>query len=372
MIKYINTNDRLYGIDDFFDLASRKEELRCKIEIVDDVKLYIFNYMVVMPDTFDTPLSREFRGTVFDENGNCICRPFHKFFNIGEKEFTQPNNIDWDLIDYASPKIDGSIMIPVLINDKIFWKSKKSFKSYIVEMMLKEIRFSDYFMKRLKIMLQSDMTPMYEYATPNNQIVIKYDKPQLQELAIRSIQTGVYHSFPRNFGFNNISFYRNKKCIDIIKTMEDCEGVVLFNGFKNDFYKIKTQWYLDRHHMLDQISYRHVINMILDETIDDVISSLNLNQIGEKRIKNINELIREVNGEKLEIINAVEEVVYSIKSIKQSEQAAVKYIKNCIKKDMQNFVFKRFRDRDYSEDLNKHLRYKYFKKYSGKIFRMGE
>jgi tRNA splicing ligase len=144
MIQIKNKN---YSFDDFIELTKKKEEIKCKEEIIDGQKVYIFSYMVSMENTFDSDLARECRGIVFDENKNCICRPFHKFFNVGEKEFTLPDKIDWNNIDHVGIKHDGSMLTPVFINNKIYFKSKKSFYSDVVTLFYQEIVLGEFLEK---------------------------------------------------------------------------------------------------------------------------------------------------------------------------------------------------------------------------------
>ncbi|CAO4143290.1 hypothetical protein [Methylorubrum extorquens] len=73
-----------------------------KIEHIDDVTPHVsfdkgfvvsrrpdhtvIDYVFALPETFDTPIARECRGLKFDRDGLLIGRPFHKFFNLGERE----------------------------------------------------------------------------------------------------------------------------------------------------------------------------------------------------------------------------------------------------------------------------------------------
>ena len=93
-------------ISQFDETLKTKEEIRLKKEKIGNHEFSIISYMIAMPNTFNSLLSRECRGIVFNEKGEVVSRPFHKFFNIGEKEFTQPNKLK-NIIGY-SKKIDGS------------------------------------------------------------------------------------------------------------------------------------------------------------------------------------------------------------------------------------------------------------------------
>ena len=55
----------------------------------------VINYNVMMADTFDCNIRRECRGIIFgSKTGDIIRRPFHKFFNVNEREETQDHVVD--------------------------------------------------------------------------------------------------------------------------------------------------------------------------------------------------------------------------------------------------------------------------------------
>jgi len=288
-----------FKLEDFIKLSQEKKEIRHFVEKVNNQNLHIFHYMIATTDLFKTEIERECRGVVFNDDGVCICRPFHKFFNIGEKEETLPENINWQSIKYISSKIDGSLVTPVIIDDKIFWKTKKSFYSEIACKIQKAwdnkerwiYKYNDY----IQLAISNFSTPLFEYISPDNRIVIDYgQEEQLISIGSRSMDTGKYFLNKDICNFYYSNFLKEKQgaykyFIENIKETPLIEGYVLYTEFGENIYKIKTQWYLDRHHLLSSLSYREIIKMIAEEKIDDIISELRLkgfiNQI--KIIENI-------------------------------------------------------------------------------------
>jgi len=296
-------------LSQFIKLIEERDEIKIKEEIVDGKILSIVSYIIVKNDTFETPLSREVRGLVFDKKtGSCLSRPFHKFFNVDENQFSLRENIDWENA-FIGTKHDGSMAIPVVINGKIFWKTKKSFYSDVA------IKINQFWNNEIKQKDRQEIankiwrayehgnTLIYEFVAPNNRIVLKYDKTNLIYLAERNIETGEYihyhsskvnsidikYSYPE-IGEDNISL---NDFIDKVKTMEEIEGFVISD--KKDFYKIKTDWYFSRHKVISGLSGKFIVYSTLNEEIDDIIGFI-------KQMK-IDDLAKEVEIERDKVIN---------------------------------------------------------------------
>jgi RNA ligase len=83
----------------------------------------VINYAVAFDDTFsldsekshyNMTIRRECRGLIFDTaTGQLISRPYHKFFNAGEREETQLNKINLYEPHIVLEKLDGSMIRPI-------------------------------------------------------------------------------------------------------------------------------------------------------------------------------------------------------------------------------------------------------------------
>jgi len=139
--------------------------------------------------------------------------------------------------------------------------------------------------------LKQDFTPMFEWCSNENQIVINYPKSALVLIAIRNNITGEYILYDdmvnhaSNFkipvakalsrGFGN--------AYDLVKYVKGVEGeegfVIRFND--GTMYKIKSDWYFERHRsqadvfrdpgFWDELS---LWNIVLDNNLDDILSRL--------------------------------------------------------------------------------------------------
>jgi RNA ligase len=53
----------------------------------------IGRYIFTDSNTFNVAEALECRGIAFDDNGQIVSRPLHKFFNAGEKEWLTPDRL---------------------------------------------------------------------------------------------------------------------------------------------------------------------------------------------------------------------------------------------------------------------------------------
>jgi len=274
-----------FKFEDFVQLAKDKKEIRHSTEEVCGENIHIFHYMVTSPDLFKNEIERECRGISFLGTGGCVCRPYNKFFNIGEREETLPQNLDWDNIGPVTIKADGSLVTPVEINGQIFWKTKKTFFSNIaIDLNEKWSKKGSFWKKYYDLIHSNDhkeYTLLFEYVSLGNRIVLKYDKEELIYLGKRNIITGEYIINPDIIvetvpNKEDAPTWCYNRFIERVKDEKEIEGYVLYSKDGLSAWKIKTQWYVDRHHLLSSISYKTILKMIGEETIDDIIAELRI------------------------------------------------------------------------------------------------
>lgn len=352
------------SISQFDEILKNKKEIRLKKEIVDGIEIGIIHYMIEEENTFNSDLSRECRGISFRmDTGEIVSRPFHKFWNINQKESTQESKIDFEHISYIDDKSDGSLAIPVLINNKVFWKTKKSFYSPVAKKIQKCAEKDLRLTLSAHDWLEKGYTPLYEYIAPDNRIVVEYEKEELRLLNIRNNITGEY-LFPEN----KISIFQFKNIRDFIlytTSLEKREGFVIYDG--NDFYKIKSKWYMDRHKALSQISVRTLINMFCDDTLDDVIAQLNTYKYYDKA-KWVQDLSNEFSKY---VLDSLEEAQSKL------EELTKKYKRTELRcristEPLSSIIYPLLDKIDPIEILKKRMKSHMVEKYKNAVFFMGE
>ena len=248
----------------------------------------IINYLFVAPDVFPDAstelgaMRREFRGLIFDDVGRIIRRPFHKFFNVGEREETLIKNMNITNRPHLMyDKLDGSMIAPYTDGLSIYWGTKLGHTDVA--------RQAEAFVDRSDInythfvcdMLEFNYTPIFEWCSRKQRIVLDYSDDQLILTAIRHMHTGEYMSdFDMRLRADQFNIpVCDTLCKDNVlddqflidsKRQEDVEGYVIrFND--GHMVKIKCDWYVRLHKVKAQIAQeRGVVELILNGEIDDL------------------------------------------------------------------------------------------------------
>lgn len=253
----------------------------------------VINYLVNMPDTFtidpNNPLTglirRECRGITFYPDGKIMSRKLQKFFNIGEIDETQPHNIDFSKPHKLLKKLDGSMLTSMVIRDEVIWCSKMGI-TFITPMVAAFVSDKQYYNDFARHCAQHDITPIFEFVSPDNRIVLQYDSPNLVLLAARHNVSGVYLDiFSSDFAeivkqFNipvvdTIEPFANvNDLIEYVKPLKGEEGFVV--AFEDGYrLKIKADEYVRIHKTKDRIrSNRNIVDLMLNNELDDLIPHL--------------------------------------------------------------------------------------------------
>lgn len=237
----------------------------------------VITYLQLGNDTFPDVVSekeailRECRGLIFYPDGKLMSRPFHKFFNLGER--VETTNIEED-IEYVTEKLDGSMIRPLDINGTIRLATKAGITDVAMQA---EYFIADkpYYIEFMKQMLENELTPIFEWCSRKQKIVIDYPEDKLELLSIRDNLTGEYIQPSALLGIsivNHVPLAWFKK--NDYRQLENIEGFVLHypGGHKA---KAKADWYVTLHRAKDAIRFeKDVVKLILDEKLDDLMPVL--------------------------------------------------------------------------------------------------
>lgn len=265
-------------------------ELHPEFKVRDMGAYTVVNYTHMTPSLYDgSDILRECRGLIFDsKTGDIINRRFHKFFNVGECDATKLDALKWGETFAIMDKLDGSMVSPCLIQGEWHWLTKNGITS--VSMMA--AKFADKNPEYLKLAKRyPDSTFIYEFMSRENRVVIDYVTDRMTLLAIRNNVTGEYlppciaqdiawkNGIPfvdfeyveGKFGQSKLNAHKwAESYIAAARRYESEEGLVI--RFANDqFVKVKTDWYLARHGLLDLKTERQIIEAYLCNVLDDML-----------------------------------------------------------------------------------------------------
>lgn len=261
----------------------------------------IINYNVAFDDTFPPVISkfldagheqdyyaalrRECRGIIFDSNtGQVIRRPYHKFKNFNESEETQAKNIDISEPHSILTKADGSMIAPFLLDGKIIWATKMAapdFHETVSNFVKNSAIHYETFAKRL---INYGFTPIFEWCSRKNRIVLDYPEDMLVLTAIRNIRSGEYVNYDAM-----IEFCRELR-IPVIDASGDLGDIEKFSKYVRDLknqegfvvrfenghmIKFKAHEYVQIHKAKEKILQdRNIVELILDNKLDDIKAHL--------------------------------------------------------------------------------------------------
>lgn len=235
------------------------------------------DYIFAGPDSFDDPIRRECRGIKFGPKDQIIGRPFHKFFNVGEKLETQPDVLLWDHDHFVLEKLDGSMVHPALVMGELVWMTRAGITSISEDAgrWAKAHGLED----RARALLFDSITPIFEWCSPSNQIVIRYPEDRMVLTGARRMVTGEYLPID-NLGFPHVVSTWGKGIGDLtdfmshVRGLKDAEGYVV-RWHTGAMVKVKADDYVTRHKARDSILLeKNVLRIVLEGAVDDVIPLL--------------------------------------------------------------------------------------------------
>lgn len=258
---------------------------------------YVVNYLVVMPDTFppvataggsakmreqaslEKAIRRECRGLLFYPDGKIMARRLHKFFNVNERDETR-----FEVVDFTQPhvileKLDGSMITPVVTEAGLRWGTKMGITT--VSMGAEEfVARNPHYAEFAAWQLESGYTPIFEWISRKQRIVIDYPEDRLVLIACRNTENGAYEDYDK------LKSYQEIFNIDVVKSyegtaesmahlMEETKATEGIEGWIIRFddghmLKVKGEWYLRIHKTKDNLTLeKNVVELLINDKMDD-------------------------------------------------------------------------------------------------------
>ena len=282
-----------------------------KIKVKTEGDLAIFNYDI-NADFFD-PIVKEARGIIININTlDVVCWPFTKFGNSHEP---YADEIDWDsALGYE--KIDGSIIKYWFDHNKDMWRwstnscidasdAKTMSGESFLDLIKKTDEYDIYYASQY---LSKYFTYIFELVGPDNQVVVKYDKPKLFHIGTRNNTTG--KELNAYIGIDQPAVLKFDSLEDTLKYIKNMnkndypehEGFVVVD---KNFHriKVKTPEYLLYHHMVNN-------GIMTKEKVFEIVNSDDVN---------IEEFVKSLSDKNLKLFRYyLEQITEVRKNIEQN------------------------------------------------------
>lgn len=251
-------------------ISKLSEDYGIKVKEYPEDNLYVFNYcQIESPKTNDIVM--ECRGLILRDNFEIVCRPFDRFFNLGEalnitEKFSVSDSIVYEKLDGSLCKVYHSgESWQVATRGTAYAESENYTGEIFQDLMLNAFGFQNLeeFSNALDLLLiPQDWTLIFEYTSLKNRIVTPYTEDKMYLLGIRDNFSGrdlfstvepIYHalknslnvSLPKTFEFSNPEDM--KEFVNSLDGLQ--EGVVAFDLKNNLRVKVKADQYVAVHRL---------------------------------------------------------------------------------------------------------------------------
>jgi RNA ligase len=258
----------------------------------------IFNYLVAFADSFPTPntgdaaldreyaILRECRGlTMCRKTGRVLNRKYAKFFNVNEKPETQVGLIDFSLPHVLIEKLDGSMITPLytgepddITPESLIWCTKMGATDVaipVIEFVAQHPHYANW----AAMTLAAGYTPIFEWCSRQQKIVVDYPEDRLVLTAIRHNRTGEILPYKalEAAARSGIDIARVlpgsaeniEKFMAEVQDMEGEEGYII-RFDTGHMLKVKGAWYCQLHRSKEMLQFeKDVLALILEDRLDD-------------------------------------------------------------------------------------------------------
>jgi len=248
-----------------------------------DETIHSFKYNTTNPKIWEDTkgLGRiNMRGITYDNQGKLLALPFPKFFNNGEIKETKDLDIRQSV--RIAEKMDGSLISFFKVNDVLEVKTMKSVESEVANAAREFLHSKCAHIKDFASSLIDDgLSPMFEYISPLQPIVVNYDKEDFVFLGARCMQTARLY-MPSEFETGDISIPRVFSHEIVEKYLEEernIEGLV-FTMPDGLMFKMKSEEYVKAHRAGSNLTgKKYILSLIINNEIDDVKGILSKNKM---------------------------------------------------------------------------------------------
>ncbi len=286
-------------LEEVRDVINRhNESLGVKAFIEADRGEYvIFNYLLSFDLSFpvftgdpvrdrEIAIIYECRGlTFYKDTGEVAIRKLTKFWNVNQRPESQAHAIDWTRPHSILMKLDGSMISPYRRRDGGLEFHTKMGSTDVAQPVNAFVSTRPEYIRLIEWMEEHDFTPLFEWCSRQQKIVIDYPEDMLVLLAARHKTSGAVMPYAEMASLvENCDIYGHavpvvkriegsvtdiNVMLEIVRVLKGEEGYVI--RFDNGhMVKIKAEEYCSLHGMADLLQFeKNVLALILGDTLDD-------------------------------------------------------------------------------------------------------
>lgn len=289
---------------DLNEVIAGRDEFSNHIKGEPGARYQVWDYAVNFKDTFPSLtgdpvadripiLRRELRGLITcPDTGEVLSRAWHKFFNVGERDEVAPDRVDLRRRHWRLEKMDGSMIRPfVPADDKLHWNVyptrpllwgtmagvtdvAKNAQAFLESTNVPYEIFSRH-------MVEDGWTPIFEWCSRKNRIVVDYPTDRLVLTGIRHRQTGEYMNYDDilievgDLGIPVVDMHESDgdlaRIIAETRAQQEGEGYVIrFDD--GHMLKIKADLYCLIHKTKEHLVFeKNLVTLILNKGLDDAL-----------------------------------------------------------------------------------------------------
>lgn len=257
----------------------------------------VIDYVLTMKDTFEgetpeqTNILINLRGTIFDNATGEITRlMWHKFKNVGEGEDYAESTFDMSEPHVIEEKLDGSCIGFFRLSSG---QIRAGTRAGITDVSVLAENFLWFEMEREKSLkyirsiencINMGYTPIFEFCSRANRVVIDYPETKLVWTGLRHMKTGKYEPLhvlktlgeehkPMDFvKVVSTEYASMKELVELVQNSTSGEEGVVIKFASGRMAKTKCADYVLKHRTLDGLRFeKDILKMVLTGVIDDVL-----------------------------------------------------------------------------------------------------
>jgi T4 RnlA family RNA ligase len=252
----------------------------------------VIDYNLSTRDTFtgstvdETMILHNLRGTAFDnKTGEIIRLAYHKFFNYGE--FPELDAaLNFNDAHVITQKMDGSMIAPIYASEGVMLGTRAG-RTDIADMASDfAVQTTGYVDLIFKCSCLYNATPIFEFCSRKNRVVLDYPEDQLVLTGVRYIDTGTYMPYKnmvalgkeydvpvvKQFSSTDQNHFAHLR--DEIASLINDEGIVIrfeSGTMAGHMVKIKADQYVKMHKAVDGLKFaKDVALLSLQSSLDDI------------------------------------------------------------------------------------------------------